>query len=116
MDRQSTGDPTEEEMQAVQLLREGVRQPPSSLLQRLDADIEASGGALNLDSSWEGAVGATMFDLPQSEDGTITVLLPQQYVHRAPSQALLRIESGKDGRRYIGMVTGGPFVEPDSLR
>ena len=56
-----------------------------------------------------------MFDLPNSEDGTLTVLLSRENISLAPAQALLRIKS-KDGRRYLGIVTAGPFAEPDSLR
>jgi len=83
---------------------------------QLDADIEASGGEVHPEPGWEGSIGATMFDLPGSEDGTITVLLPQAKVQRAPSQALLRIESRKDGRTYLGIVVAGPFAEPDSIK
>ena len=83
---------------------------------QLDADIQASGGAVHPEPGWERSIGATMFDLPGSEDGTITVLLPQNQVQRAPSQALLRIESRKDGRTYLGIVVAGPFAEPDSLK
>ncbi len=88
---------------------------PPDLLVRLDAEIEAAGGELQPDPLMEGAIGATMFDIPSSEDGTVTVLLPNDNLQRAPSQALVRIMS-RDGRRYLGMVTKGPFAEPDSLR
>jgi DNA helicase HerA-like ATPase len=63
-----------------------------------------------------GAVGMTMFDLPGSEDSTVTVLLGRDNAQSAPAQALVRIESQPDGRRYLGVVTAGPFAEPDSLR
>ena len=53
--------------------------------------------------------------MPGSEDHTLTILLPQQHAQRAPSQSLLRIKS-RDGRTYLGIVTAGPFSEPDSLR
>ncbi len=92
-----------------------VRQPPDDFLQRLDADIESSGGELIPDADREGAIGATMFDLPNSEDGTLTVLLAKENLQRAPSQALVRIKS-QDKRNYLGIVANGPFAEPDSLR
>lgn len=92
-----------------------VRQPPEDFLQRLDADIESSGGELTPDADREGAIGATMFDLPNSEDGTLTVLLAKENLQRAPSQALVRIKS-QDKRNYLGIVANGPFAEPDSLR
>jgi DNA helicase HerA-like ATPase len=64
----------------------------------------------------DGAIGLTMFDLPGSADGTITVLLGKESVQQAGAQALVRIESRSDNRRYLGVVSAGPFAEPDSLR
>jgi len=61
-------------------------------------------------------MGRTMFDLPNSEDNTVTVLLPKDDIHSAPSQALVRIRSVTDNRRYLGIVVKGPFAEPDGLR
>ncbi len=95
--------------------RESILAPPEDFLQRLDADIKASGGDLPLDPEMSGAIGATMFDIPNSEDGTVTVLLPQKHLQLAPSQAFMRIKS-RDGGRYLGIVTRGPFAEPDILR
>lgn len=94
---------------------EAAAAPMRPLLQSLDADIGAAGGALAPDAAADGAIGVTMFDLPGSQDGSVTVLLPRENTQRAPSQALLRIKS-PDERRYIGIVTAGPFAEPDSLR
>jgi DNA helicase HerA-like ATPase len=93
----------------------GIARPPDDLLVRLQADVARAGGELPPDPDRLGAIGATMFDLPGSTDHTITVLLPQDHVHAAPSQALVRIKS-RDGRKYLGIVTAGPFAEPDSLR
>jgi transposase len=86
--------------------------------ERLAADIHAAGGEVPPDTESEGAIGTTMFDLPGSEDETVTVLLPQRNAQLAGSQALVRIKSrkGGDGRTYLGMVKAGPFAEPDSLR
>lgn len=92
-----------------------VRQPPDDFLQRLDADVESSGGELAPEADREGAIGATMFDLPNSEDGTLTVLLSKENLQGAPSQALVRVKS-RDERSYLGIVANGPFAEPDSLR
>lgn len=89
--------------------------PPDDVLVRLNADIDAAGGELLPDPARAGAIGSTMFDLPGSEDNTITVLLPRESMQGAPSQSLVRITSD-DGRSYLGIVTGGPFAEPDSLR
>jgi DNA helicase HerA-like ATPase len=112
-DENGNMNPAEDDSPSV---REAIQEPPDDFLQRLDADIEQSGGELQPDPEMAGAIGATMFDLPNSEDGTLTVLLPQENLQVAPSQALLRVRSRGDGRRYLGIVTSGPFAEPDSLR
>lgn len=91
---------------------------PADLMQRVQTDIAASGGETPQDPEMVGAIGATMFDLPGSEDNSLTVLLPQACSQLAPSQSLVRIKSRKDGdgRSYLAIVTAGPFAEPDSLR
>src|SRR2546426_743479 len=96
-----------------------VKSPASpSIQERLAAEIDAAGGEIPPDPELAGSIGTTMFDLPGSADNTVTVILPQQTAQLAASQALVRIKSrkGGDGRKYIGMVTAGPFAEPDSLR
>src|SRR5215468_5750983 len=97
---------------------EVIARPPADLVDRLQKDIADWGQEVVPDPAMEGAAGATMFDLPGSEDHSVTVLLSQERAQQAPSQALVRINSrtGGDGRRYLGMVTAGPFAEPDSLR
>lgn len=62
-----------------------------------------------------GAVGRTMFDTPGAQDGSVTVLLPKDTIQAVPIQSMVRITSD-DGRRYLGIVTSGPFAEPDGLR
>ena len=86
------------------------------VMQRLEADIAAAGGPLVPEPAQAGQVGVTMFDLPGSEDHTVTVLLARDRLEGAPSQSLVRIKSRGDGRSYLGIVTAGPFAEPDSLR
>jgi len=66
---------------------------PEDLQERLDADIAQSGGELADDTLAAGSLGLTMFDLPNSEDDSITVLLPKESLDLAPSQALVRIKS-----------------------
>jgi DNA helicase HerA-like ATPase len=85
---------------------------------RLAGEIEAAGGEIPPEPELQGSIGTTMFDLPGSQDNTVTVVLPRQTAQLAGSQALVRIKSRKngDGRTYLGMVTAGPFAEPDSLR
>jgi DNA helicase HerA-like ATPase len=89
-----------------------------TLQQRLSAEIAAAGGAPPIDPELAGSIGTTMFDLPGSQDNTVTVVLPKGSAQRAASQTLVKIKSRKngDGRVYIGIVTAGPFAEPDSLR
>jgi len=85
---------------------------------RLDEDIRQVSAESDADPNRIGSIGATMFDLPSSEDNTITVLLSREHAQSAPSQGLVRIKSRQDGdgRQYLGIVTAGPFAEPDSLR
>jgi hypothetical protein len=64
----------------------------------------------------DGAVGRTMFDTPGAQDGSITVLLPKESIQAVPIQSMVRISSTGDRRRYLGIVTSGPFAEPDGLR
>jgi len=83
---------------------------------KLDDEIAAAGGPVAPDPRDAGAVGRTMFDLPGSTDLTLTVLLPNDHLHAAPAQSLVRILSKRDGRTYLGVVTAGPFAEPDGLK
>lgn len=88
----------------------------TELQDRLAADIATAGGAIPLDPELADAVGCTMFDLPGSEDLALTVLLSNANLQRVPAQALVRIKSRTDRRSYLGVVTAGPFAEPDSLK
>ncbi len=83
---------------------------------KLAAELEHAGGPADADPRDAESVGRTMFDLPGSTDLTVTVLLPNAHLHAAPAQSLVRVESRRDGRRYLGVVTAGPFAEPDGLK
>jgi DNA helicase HerA-like ATPase len=89
---------------------------PDDVMEQLARDSAEAGGAWSEPPEYVDAVGRTMFDLPNSEDNTVTVLLPKDSIHAAPSQALVRIRSVVDSRRYLGIVVKGPFAEPDGLR
>lgn len=89
---------------------------PQDVMEQLARDTAQAGGAWNEPVEYQGAIGRTMFDLPNSEDNTLTVLLPKDDIHTAPSQALVRIRSVIDQRTYLGIVVKGPFAEPDGLR
>ncbi len=97
--------------------RDNLVQPiPDQVFGQIDEDIEAVGGEWQEPIEYLGAIGRTMFDLPNSEDNTVTVLLPRDELHRAQSQALVQVRSVPDDRIYLGIVVKGPFAEPDGLR
>jgi hypothetical protein len=102
---------------AIKDEEQAVAQAPKEAFEALEGDA-ADAGLTPSEKSEDndGRIGATMFDLPNSEDGTVTVLLPKENVDQLPSQALVRIESKLDSRTYLGAVAKGPFAEPDGLR
>jgi len=91
---------------------------PQEVLEQISQESIRAGGEWSEPPEYDGAVGRTMFDLPSSEDNTVTVLLPKEDIQKAPSQSLVRIKSvdESDNRRYLGIVVKGPFAEPDGLR
>lgn len=101
---------------AAKIISDGVLDAPEEAFKAISEDSEKAGGAWVQPAGYEGSIGSTMFDTPASSDGTVTVLLPQENLDLLPSQALVRIESRKDGRSYLGAVIEGPFAEPDGLR
>ncbi|MCA9069364.1 MAG: hypothetical protein KDA84_10595, partial [Planctomycetaceae bacterium] len=88
---------------------------PAEAFDAIDADCEAAGGEFNPPEVAAGSIGRTMFDSSRSEDGTVTVLLPQESLDQIFNQSLVGIKS-RDGREYLGVVVEGPFAEPDGLR
>jgi len=93
-----------------------ITETPDEAFESLDSDAEKAGGAWVTPEGYDGSIGRTMFDLPTSKDGTVTVLMPRENVDEIPNQALIRIESLADKRTYLGAVIEGPFAEPDGLR
>jgi DNA helicase HerA-like ATPase len=89
---------------------------PDDVLEAINHDVQQAGGEWTEPEEYMGAVGRTMFDLPTSEDNTVTVLLPGEAINLVPSQSLVRVRSVRDGRMYRGIVVKGPFAEPDGLR
>lgn len=88
---------------------------------QLTADVAEAGGPFVPHPDEAGAIGRTMYDMPNSQDGTVTILVPPEHLDTLPSQSLVRIKSrptdrGGDGRQYLAVVTAGPFAEPDGLR
>jgi uncharacterized protein len=91
---------------------------PQDVFEQVEQDIQQVGGAWDEPIEYKDSIGRTMFDLPSSEDHTVTVLLSREDIQKAPSQALVRIRSiiDNDHRTYLGIVVKGPFAEPDGLR
>lgn len=83
---------------------------------QLAANVAAAGGPVKPRPEDVEAVGRTLFDLPGSTDLTVTVVVPKERVHEVPAQSLVRIASRTDRRTYLGVVSAGPFAEPDGLR
>jgi len=90
--------------------------PDENFINSLDEQINANGGELKIDPRFEGAVGRNMFDLPNSKDNLVSVIIPLEDIQKIPIQSLVRIKSLQDERIYQGIVVGGPFYEPDNLR
>jgi uncharacterized protein len=88
---------------------------PSTSMDRLQELADRHGGPYVEPAEYSGSIGRTLFDSMQSQDGTVTVVLPKEDIDRVPSQSLLRIKSMPDGREFTGIVSAGPFAEPDGL-
>jgi hypothetical protein len=73
-------------------------------------------GRRELPSAYRGSFGRTLFDTPGSADGELTVVMNADKIEKVTSQALLRILSYPDDRRYVATVTAGPFYDPDGIR
>ncbi len=93
-----------------------VRSTPKEALAELD-NMMAGGRAklASLDPELADAVGFTHFDTGSSEDNLIAVLIAREDINHLASQTLVRIKSKEDGRSYLGVVTRGPFAEPDAV-
>lgn len=91
------------------------------LFETLAKEIEKNGGEWTEDANCKGADGMTMFDMPNSEDDLLTVLLPKKKIRNVGAHSMVEIrsrskENGGDGRIYRGIVVAGPFHEPDGIR
>lgn len=87
----------------------------------IEKEIVNNGGEWAEDENCKGAVGMTMFDLPNSQDNLITILIPKHDIRKIGSHSIVEIRSrtdknGGDGRIYRGIVVEGPFHEPDGIR
>jgi hypothetical protein len=96
--------------------QDSVSPMPVETLDELDDLAEKNGGHYKEPEDYKGSIGRTLFDSAQSEDGTITIVMPSESIDQIPAQSLVRILSKPDGRIYVGMVISGPFAEPDGMR
>lgn len=97
------------------------RDMPNNVLDDITRTAEENGGPYQIPEDERDAIGRSMFDTPSSKDNHIVVLTPPDNIEFIPSQALLHIRSkkpktGEVDREYIGIVTEGPFSEPDGLK
>jgi DNA helicase HerA-like ATPase len=91
-------------------------------LESIEGEIDQAGGVLPAPVDAEGAVGFTHFDAADAQDDHVVVLMTSENIEQLPMQSLVRIRSAPDpqhhvpARDYLGVVTAGPFAEPDGLR
>lgn len=98
----------------------GQTQQPD-LREVIDEEILRNGGEWSLDPNCEGAHGTTMFDLPNSEDNLLSVLISKDNIKSIGAHSIVEIRSrskdnGGDGKVYRGIVVAGPFHDPDGVR
>lgn len=88
--------------------------------ERLRQTAQENGGPYEEPQAYRGSCARTMFDKPGSRDGTITALVPEQEIHGLAREHYVRIDSvhprtGEIEGEYVGVVSSGPFAEPDAL-
>lgn len=88
------------------------------------AEIEKTandnGGAYEEPGAYQGSIARTMFDKPGAEDGTVVALIPEVNIAHVCRESYVRIpsidpRSGTQEAEYIGVISSGPFAEPDAL-
>lgn len=81
------------------------------------AEAELAAATFESAGPWtpDDADGRTLFDTPQAEDGSVTVVFPQAKFDRWRSQALAHVVSREDGRTYLAQVVRGPYAAPVGL-
>jgi len=89
-----------------------VNDVPDSVLDDLRDSVDRNGDTWDLNDD---ADGRTLFDTPQSEDGSIVVVFRQERFDAWRTQSLCFIDSHGDNRQYLAQVVSGPFAEPNGL-
>jgi hypothetical protein len=89
-----------------------VKEIPASVMDELRIASGTNGQTLDLAD--EDADGRTLFDTPQSEDGSLIVVFRQERFDAWKTQSLAHIES-MDGKTYLAQVIRGPFAQPNGL-
>ncbi|NIA72046.1 ATP-binding protein [Pelagibius litoralis] len=92
----------------------------STAANRLERTGTDNGGPYQEPEPYIGSCARTMFDRPGSEDGNVTVLVPEHQIGAVAREAFVRIPSihprtGEVEAEYLGVVASGPFAEPDAL-
>jgi hypothetical protein len=89
-----------------------VQELPEYVIQELHQSTNGDGQMWSFDDNSD---GRTLFDTPQSEDGSLIVVFPQDRFTEWRTQALAHIVSHDDKRTYLAQVVRGPFAEPNGL-
>lgn len=79
-----------------------------------------NGGPYEEPETYRGSCARTTFDRPGTDDGSVTILVPEHQISGVVRGAFVRIRSvhprtGIVEAEYLGVVTSGPFAEPDAL-
>src|SRR5215469_5295724 len=88
----------------------------AAVVKELRALANSNGGPFKLPPEYDGSFGRTLYDMPSSHDGHLTVVMPKEQIDGITAQALVRILSYPDKRMYVGFVASGPFSDPDGIR
>ena len=93
----------------------------SDLTDIIEQETLNNGGEGITDENMEGSDGVTMFDMPNSQDNLVTILLPLKNIRKIGAHSIVEIrsrskENGGDGKIYRGIVVAGPFHDPDGLK
>lgn len=87
---------------------------------KLEQTAQERGGPYEQPEAYRGSCARTMFDRPGAQDGTVTILIPENEIGGLSLNGFVRIPSihprtGRLEAEYLGVVASGPFAEPDAL-